>query len=98
MLATSRYLNATVRVIAPSLLGQFDFGGGRIESVPDFHVFHRGQANVPTVEKAVQLQTALGAAGLLTSAESADPELPRRLFREDLNREILHHHVPNALA
>ncbi len=89
LLADSLYLNIPARVIAPSLLGRFDCGNGRIESVPDFHVFHRADAGTPSVAQATTLQSALGAAGLLSPAQAADSSLPRRLFREDLHREIL---------
>ncbi len=87
LLAGARYLNLPARVIAPSLTGRFDCGNGRIESVPDFHVFHRGAASVPAVAKATALQSDLVTAGLLPA--SASPELPRILFREDLHHEIL---------
>jgi ABC-type nitrate/sulfonate/bicarbonate transport system substrate-binding protein len=92
LLADARYLNLPARVIGPALLGRFDCGHGRIENVPDFHVFHRGGANVPSAAQAAALQRALGAAGLLSPAAAADPELPRRLFREDLHRDALYHH------
>ena len=92
LLADARWLNLPVRVIAPGLLGKFDCGHGRVETVPDFHVFHRGEANVPSAAKAATLQRALGAAGLLSPITASDPELPRRLFREDLHREALHQH------
>jgi two-component system, oxyanion-binding sensor len=99
LLAGSNYLNLPTRVIAPALLGRFDCGNGRVESVPDFHVFHRRDANVPFVEKAEALQRALGAAGLLPVTAMKDPGLPRRLFREDLHREILTPHQPlNEIA
>jgi ABC-type nitrate/sulfonate/bicarbonate transport system substrate-binding protein len=99
MLSGASYLNLPVRVIAPALLGKFDCGNGRIESVPDFHVFHRGDASVPTYERAELQQRALATAGLLTASAAHDPELPRRLFREDLHREIInqHHHL-NEIA
>lgn len=90
LLAEARYLNLPARVIAAALLGKFDCGHGRVETVPDFIVFHRGEANVPNVAQAAALQTALGAAGLLSPAVAADPELPRRLFRADLHRDALH--------
>ncbi|MEO5958529.1 MAG: CmpA/NrtA family ABC transporter substrate-binding protein [Opitutaceae bacterium] len=94
LLADARYLNLPVRVVAPALLGKFDCGNGRIENVPDFHVFHRGEANVPTAAKAAALQAALGAADLLPPAAASDPELPRRLFREDLHRDaLIQHHL-----
>jgi len=88
MLAGSAYLNLPARVIAPALLGRFDCGHGRIESVPDFHVFHRGDTGVPTYDKGVTLQAALGAAGLLPPLTARDTELPRQLFREDLHRTL----------
>lgn len=92
LLAEARYLNLSAHVITPALLGQFDCGHGRIERVPDFHVFHRGDANVPTVAKAAALQRGLGATGLLSPAAASDSDLPRRLFREDLHRDALHQH------
>ena len=98
LLSEARWLNLPARVIAPSLLGKFDCGYGRVESVRDFHVFHGGDANVPTADKAAALQHALRAAGLVPSAAASDPELPRRLFREDLHRDALQQyqlHAPN---
>ena len=89
LLADARYLNLPARVIAPTLLGRFDCGGGRVEPVPDFHVFHRGDASVPAVSKAAALQRELVAARLLAPAVSAD--LPRALFREDLHQHIVRH-------
>lgn len=88
MLADRRFLNAPVRVIAPTLVGRFECGGDRTMPVPDFHVFHRGDANVPAPAKAERLQETLIEEGLIP-ADSANPELPRRLFREDLHREFL---------
>jgi two-component system, oxyanion-binding sensor len=95
LLAGAHFLNTPARVIAPTLLGRFDCGHGRVENVPDFHVFHRGEANVPFVEKAVALQAALVSAGLLPSAPA---DLPRELFREELHREILTHPLPHELV
>jgi len=92
ILALPHFLNLPVRVIAPSLTGRFDCGHERIENVRDFHVFHCGDANVPSAAKAAALQRALGAAGLLPPAAAADPELPRRLFRDDLHRDALFPH------
>lgn len=94
LLSGAAYLNLPARVISPALLGRFDCGHGRVESVPDFHVFHRGDASVPTADKAAALQLALANAGLLPAASARDAELPRRLFRPDLHREILTPHEP----
>lgn len=88
LLSDARYLNVPARVIAPALTGRFDCGHDRVENVPDFHVFARDDANVPTAAKAAALQAELVAAGLLSPATLA-PDLPRRLFREDLHRSAL---------
>ncbi|MEO7414249.1 MAG: CmpA/NrtA family ABC transporter substrate-binding protein [Opitutaceae bacterium] len=96
MLSSARYLNVPARVISPALLGRFDCGHGRIENVPEFHVFHRGGASFPSVEKAEALQRALSAANLVPPATPAD--LPRRLFREDLLRSALEQHLPLAAS
>ncbi len=99
MLADARYLNLPAAVIAPTLQGQFDCGHGRIEPAPDFHVFHRDGATVPALAKAQALQAALTSAGLLPGGVDPILQLPRRLFREDLHREILQpHHLPHEIA
>jgi ABC-type nitrate/sulfonate/bicarbonate transport system substrate-binding protein len=89
LLAEADYLNLAARVIAPALTGRFDCGNGHIETTPDFHIFHRGDANVPTTAKATELQSALIGAGLLAAA-AIPSELPQHLFREDLYRDALH--------
>jgi len=94
LLSDARYLNLPARVVAPALVGRFDCGHGRVESVPDFHVFHRDGAGVPALPQAVAIQAALGAAGLLSPAQASDNHLPRQLFREDLHRGILHSQAP----
>ncbi|HYD83389.1 MAG TPA: ABC transporter substrate-binding protein, partial [Opitutus sp.] len=90
LLSAAVFLNLPARVIAPALLGRFDCGHGRVEDVPDFVVFHRGEANAPTIAKATALQNELAAAGILPV--DVDPELPRRLFREDVYRDALNPH------
>jgi ABC-type nitrate/sulfonate/bicarbonate transport system substrate-binding protein len=95
MLGAAEFLNLPARAITPALVGRFDCGHDRVEHVPDFLVFHRNDANVPSADKAVALQRELAEAGLLPA--NVDPELPRRLFREDLYRNALNsnqHHEP----
>jgi ABC-type nitrate/sulfonate/bicarbonate transport system substrate-binding protein len=86
MLSAPAYLDLPAAVIAPALLGRFSPRPGVTESVPDFHVFSQGGANVPTAARAATLQNDLLAAGLLPRS-LITPGLPRRLFREDLHRE-----------
>jgi ABC-type nitrate/sulfonate/bicarbonate transport system substrate-binding protein len=95
ILSAAPYLNLPNRVILPALLGRFDCGHGRVETVSDFLVFHRGGANVPAVAQAAALQADLVAAGILPGG--VDARLPDRLFREDLYRTALnlkHSHEP----
>ncbi len=94
MLAAPAYLNLPAKVIAPALLGNFSSQAGRIEHVPDFHIFSRGGAGVPTTARADALQADLVAAGLVPAKE-ATPALARRLFREDLHREALSASIPS---
>lgn len=89
LLGERRYLNLPAKVIASALTGKFDRGFGQIEELPEFHIFHRQDANLPAAEKAAGLQHALGVAGLLPPSAAANPELPRCLFREDLHHAIL---------
>lgn len=98
LLSGRAYLNQPARAILPALTGRFDPGTGRTESVPDFHVFARGDANAPTAPRVAALQAELVASGLLTPA-LLTPELPRRLFREDLYRDAFRTtpHAPSQL-
>jgi len=87
-LAGPRYLDLPVEALLPSLGGHFDHGGAKPEIVPDFLIFSRGGANVPRPAAAAVLQAALVAAGLIPR-EAVTPDLPKRLFREDLHRAAL---------
>ena len=90
LLSAALYLNLPAWVITPALVGPFDCGHGRTETVNDFVVFHGSDANVPTAEKAAVLQAALIAAGVLPS--DIDAGLPHQLFREDLYRAATTQH------
>ncbi len=93
MLASPLYLNLPAKVIAPALLGRFACGHGRVEEVPDFHIFSRGEASAPTASRAAALQSDLVSAGLLP-VKLATPALARRLFREDLHRAAVRAATP----
>ncbi|HVW20786.1 MAG TPA: CmpA/NrtA family ABC transporter substrate-binding protein [Opitutaceae bacterium] len=90
------YVNQPARILRPSLAGRFDCGHGRVESVPDFHVFHRGGANLPTASRAAAIQEELSASGLLR--EDIPSGLPSRLFREELFRGTQPNPIPHALV
>jgi len=82
LLAEPAYVNVATALISPPLLGHFDRGLGAVESVPDFHVFSNGKANIPEVQKAKDLQQELQTAELVP--RKLDAGLPALLFREDL--------------
>jgi ABC-type nitrate/sulfonate/bicarbonate transport system substrate-binding protein len=88
LLSARAYVNVSAAALAPSLGGPFDFGHGRREAIPDFHVFHHADANLPDPQQAEALQRALCAAGLVPP-EAVKPQLPHRLFRHDLYRSLL---------
>ncbi len=87
LLAEPKYVGLPEHLIAPTLLGRFDAGCGTVESVPDFHIFHAGNSNVPTALKAAGIQAALQHAALIPRQN--DLGLPQGLFREDIYAEAL---------
>lgn len=97
LLSRPEYLNLPAKVIAPTLLGRFDTGLGVVRDAPEFHVFHRGKANVPTSEKAARVQESLVESGLISPA-LVDAQLPRSLFREDLFCQALARYEAPATA
>jgi ABC-type nitrate/sulfonate/bicarbonate transport system substrate-binding protein len=97
LLARSSYINQTARIIAPALLGNFDCGHDQMTSIPDFHVFHNNNANLPSPTKAEAVQKELITTGLLP-ATVANTELPHRLFREDIFNHALNTTKPHELV
>lgn len=51
-LAQREYLDTPAPILMKSMSGAFDFGKGRVETVPDFNIFAGPGVNVPTREKA----------------------------------------------
>lgn len=86
ILAAPAYLDVPAGSIAPTLMGQFKPRPDVTETVPDFFIFHRGDANAPTLARATGVQNDLVASGAL-DLRDLSPRLPRQLFREDLYRE-----------
>ena len=88
LLAGPDYINQSARVIMPALLGPFDCGHDHIEAVPDFIIFNRGGASIPTTAKAAALQADLIETGLLPR-EKVDSRMPGQVFREDIFRQAI---------
>jgi ABC-type nitrate/sulfonate/bicarbonate transport system substrate-binding protein len=94
VLAAPKYLDLPPLRLRAALTGQFDCGNQIVHSIPNFFVFHAGDANVPTVAAARSLQAQLLAAGTIAPGEHL-AALPAQLFREDLYREALAEHLPS---
>ncbi len=97
LLAGAGYINQSAHIISPALTGHYDCGHGRIEAIPDFHVFHAGQANRPSSAKASVIQQDLIAAGLLPSGAVTN-QLTCRLFREDIFNHATRTNSPHELV
>ncbi len=97
LLSAPGYLSQPAAALAPALSGQFDCGHGRVENVPDFYVFQRREANVPTSEKATVIQRSLASAGFISAELATDHTLPRQLFRDDLYHSAINLRL-NVLA
>jgi ABC-type nitrate/sulfonate/bicarbonate transport system substrate-binding protein len=82
LLSEQSYLHMPSAVILPSLIGRFDAGSGP-QDVPQFHVFSAGNANAPTPEKGMELQTRMVREGLVPRGTA----LAKSLFRNDLYEE-----------
>jgi len=85
-LALRKNVGAPIQALRMSLGSTFDFGNGRIEKVPHFHVFAEGNANDPTIERARWVIDGLQTCGL-ADPESVPEEGIPRWFRSDLYRQ-----------
>ena len=97
LLAGASYINQSAHIISPALTGAFDCGHGNRENVPDFFVFHAGNANLPSTAKALAVQQDLIEAALLPSG-AVTGLLPARLFREDIFNHALRTKIPHELV
>lgn len=88
-LAQPHYVNVPVRALQISLCGRFDFGNGRIDKVPDFHVFARGEMNEPAPERADWVISNLHSSGLLDDPASVPPAEAGQCLRADLYARAL---------
>jgi len=84
MLAARKYLDLPADIIARSLQGPFDRGGGRREAESNFIVFHRFRANEPTPEKALWMLECLAQAETLPLPEKQLRATAVNVFRSDL--------------
>ena len=102
-LARPEYVNAPEHALRPGFAGTFDFGNGRVESLPDFTVFSGGDANDPTAEKAEWIVRNLVASGAIKDRTSLQSAALWNTFRPDIFDQAralvaqTHHHEPKTL-
>jgi ABC-type nitrate/sulfonate/bicarbonate transport system substrate-binding protein len=85
-LAQSRYLNAPAELLRPGVTGVFNFGHGRIETVSDFTLYQREDANSPSAEKAAWTLRHL-IPPLLPGATAPPTNIAAQVFRLDLHEQ-----------
>ena len=90
VLARPGYVNVPFEVLRDSLTEPVQFGTDQPESPHDFHIFHRHEANVPTLLKAAWVANHLLRLGRSGSATPATPAMLPRIFRNDIFQAALH--------
>lgn len=114
LLATGGHLRTTIPLLEKSLVGPFDTGVGPPRPADDFYIFHRGDANRPTLEKARWVARELTAHGVVPVGQAAAVmRLATSAWREDVYAEALaapaaraadpnqpsfHHHEPPLIS
>ena len=83
-LAEPHYINAPIQALRMSMAGTFDFGHGRMEKIPGFHLFHRQDANRPTPERAGWVLAQMRACHLLPDPTAVSAGAVEEAFRLDL--------------
>ena len=90
------YVGQPTQVIRASLGGTFDFGNGHGEKTSNFHIFHRNDANVPTIDHALWVIRSLHSSGLVPDPDSVPLTRAAEWFRTDIYHEateqITQHH------
>lgn len=89
LLSASRYVDVPIASLKNSLVGPFQMGKNRSVSADSAIVFHRRDANRPTLQKAAWIMDEI-------ALHKIQPELPRpsrdqilRCFREDIYNDLL---------
>lgn len=89
VLSRRTYLNVPFETLRESLSESLSFGPGQSEALSDFHVFHRYDANAPTLMKAAWVTNNLLRLGQPDRATAASPATLPKVFREDIYQAAL---------
>ncbi len=88
-LAEPRWIGAPIQALRMSMAGTFDFGHGRVDKLPDFHVYHRHDANAPTAARAGWVLDQMEAHGLLNDLSAGERADFTGRFRLDLYEDAV---------
>ncbi len=83
-LAQTEYVGAPIQALRMSMAGTFDYGHGRIEKHPAFHIFSGDDVNAPTPDKAEWVIRNLTVAGIVKDPSLIPQERAAQWFRADL--------------
>ena len=84
MLAQSNYVGGPIAALRMGMGGSFDYGHGRIEKVPRFHIFSSENANEPDAKKAAWVIDNLIASGVVADPALIPREQAADWFRADI--------------
>lgn len=88
-LAQPQFINAPIQAIRMSLSSNFDYGNGRVEKTGRQHIFHAGNANEPTLQKARWVIDNLVSSGAVIDPALIPANTAERCFRADLYSQAL---------
>jgi ABC-type nitrate/sulfonate/bicarbonate transport system substrate-binding protein len=86
-LAHPKYVNVRAEALQNSFVDRFNFGNGRVESLPDFHVFSRDDANEPSAEKAAWVLRQLSPGRAAKDHTGPKLDIAHQVFRRDIFQE-----------
>jgi ABC-type nitrate/sulfonate/bicarbonate transport system substrate-binding protein len=83
-LAQPHCVGAPIQALRMSMAGTFDYGHGRVEKHPNFHIFAGEDVNSPTADKADWVIRNLVLSGIVEDASTIPAERASEWFRADL--------------
>lgn len=98
VLARPEFVNVAREALRRGFGNRFDFGNGCVREVPRFCVFHGGDANEPSSEKAASVFQLIRSVGALKQPSALNFALGRAVFRTDLYQEAVDLRSSNPIS
>jgi len=98
LLALPQYVNVPAETLKNGFSGQFNYGHGKKGELPDFAIFSRYGANIPSYDKATWLQRQMARSGPTTAAPGAPTPNQKPVFRPDLFNQAMELVPDNTIA